>query len=154
MRPSFGVVVSSCLPPPTSLPPALHILGQQSNVRIPFPSVKHPHGDVSSHVLEKGNPRRNHNSKSISRGFRDWIIQGPHYRHFRGSGHPHFRTGWYLSTLLAIAPRMAHGNRHMAPGRMARFPNLRRHLQPSLSLIRVKVPLLSGSGSAHLLVPV
>lgn len=151
MRPSFGLVVSSCLPP-TSTPPALHILGQQSNIRIPFPSVKHPHGDVSSHVLEKGNPPKNHNSKSISRGARDWITQGPHYRHFRGSGHPHFRSGWYaVHTLLAIARRMAHGNGHMAPGKMARFP---RHLQPSPSPIRVKVPLLSGSGSAHLLVPV
>lgn len=41
------------------------------------------------------------------------------------------------------------GNGHMAPGRMATFS---RHLQPSS--VRVKVPLVSGSGSACLLVPV
>lgn len=61
MRPSFGVVVSSPPPSPNphlSSPLPCTFLASNQTSEFHFPSVKHPHGDVSSHVLERGNPRK------------------------------------------------------------------------------------------------
>lgn len=129
----FGVVVSLVACPPPLCPLSCTFLASNQTSEFHFQASNIPMVTSRPMFWRKATPRKTTIPSRFPVGLGIGSLKVHTIDTSVGSGHPHFRTGWYaVHTLLAIAPRMAQGNGHMAPGRMARFP---RYLQPSPSLI-------------------